>query len=568
LLEKICWFQVLCEDLTDLGATRQLDATGPLAKVPDWGRALLSRDVFSVENGNRFAQSTLDLEMQEADEVNQAEQQPPLADQKALAQALNTPTDDTITIDPDGHATVRVIGPGTFLAASQRHLLNAIQQCDYWMRDLLGDADQAAQFETQMTSTFGSLPHFVIASYRFPRPPGSAREEVDVTLRERSASWFVTDLPPDPFLEYFFSDPADFRVLNDFYNAGEPAGTVYDLPRRRDMIGHLHIDPRWHVSNYSPPGSKASLLKRAYFQQLQELDPDSCPLAEAVIEADQSVANGETPTQKMAILNRFMDYCVAPYHLLLSPPDNPDLGNADLETIYKKEAPLVPDVYFRLGTLLRKEGRDDDAAEADRKGAARAFDDVLVANSVGPLIDYDLAHGKPDEALAMAKRAAQVYSEQGMLTYVKVLEKLNHLDEAESWAKNLNDQYADNQGLLALYVAHPEHFPKQADDLKKKTLPQGQAKVSINSFSGPPATGAVFTSASQLLTDSGLEQGDVVVAFNSIKVESMSQYDYIRAQMSGTDMDLIVWHDNEYREIHASPPDHMFGVGMSDYPVH
>jgi hypothetical protein len=378
----------------------------------------------------------------------------------------------------------------------------------------------------------------------------------------------VTELPPELFFEFFLNDSADFRVLNDFYNAGEPIGTVYDLIRHRDMIEQLHIDPRWHVSNYSPPGTKAAPLKRAYLQQLQGIDPDSCPLAEAVIEADQSVENGETPAQQMAILTRFMDYCVAPYHLLLSNPDNPNLGNADLETIYGKEAQLVPDTYFMLGRLLRKEGRDDDAAQADRKGAAQAFDAVLVANSVGPLVDYDLAHGKTDEALAMAKRAADVYSEGGILTYIDVLQKLNHLEEAEKWAKDLQDRYGDDQALTALYVAHPEHFPKQADDLKKQAFPQGQTTVSINSFSGPPTNGSVFTSASHLLTDLGLEPGDIVVALNSIKVENTKQYDFVRAQMTGSDMDLIVWHDTEYREIHASPPNHRFYVEMQDYPPH
>jgi hypothetical protein len=566
LLMKIAWFQILCADLTDLDATSRLDHLGDPPKVPDWGRALMNRHALSVETENRFAQETFALELQEATEVAQAENWP-LSGPTALPDSLSAQDNETIVVDATGNPTVHVIGAGTFFSASRRHLLNTMLKTDDWLKNKLGVPDEGAKFETAMNTTFEKLPLYDVVALQYPGPNKMPRPKLDEVLRARNARWEITDLPPTFALSDFSNDAADERLLNDFYLSDEPCGTVYDFLHRRDMLELLRIPPRWHLANDAQTPDQISEVKRDYLQQLQLLNPDSCPLVEEIILSDHGIGTGENGQQAIAALSRFMDYDVSPFHMLRYAQPDFDLSDADLETIYRKEALLEPETYFALGQLLRKEGRDDDAAEADRKGAAQAFDHVLIANSVEPLVDYDLTHGKTDEALALAKSAADVYSEQGILTYIEILQKLNRLDEAETWAKNLQDRYDDNQALISLYAAHPDHFQNQADALKKKNFPEGQVSVSINSFSGPPAGGAVFTSINPLLTNSGLETGDVIVALNSIKVENLSQYYYVRAQTSGNDMDLIVWHDHEYREIDVSPPDHRFGVGMSDYPV-
>jgi tetratricopeptide (TPR) repeat protein len=565
LLMKIAWFQVLCADLSDLGATSHLDETGDLAKVPDWGRAVLGKN-FSVENGNRFAQSTLALEMQEATDVEKAEGQP-LSGDGALETALTAAEDETVVVDPDHNVTIHVIGSGTFLAASRRHILNAVLKSDHWMRHLLGVPDEARQFEAQATTSFKDLPHFVLVAQHFPNLDGSRHAQLEEILRSKSVQWQLTELPPSLLFDNLLSDSADYRLLSDFYQAGEPLGTVYDFSRHGEMLRLLHIGPRWHVPNDAQSPAKAYQARRAYFEQLQTLNPDSCPLTEAIVDSDHGIGSGETSTQAIASLKRFMDYCITPFHSLLAAMPSFELSDSDLETIYDKEAVLEPDIYFTLGNLLRKQGRIDEAAEADRKGVAQAHDQVLVANSIQPLIDYDLAHNNTDEALALGKRGADVYSADGILSYVTVLTKLNRLDDAETWAKNLQDRYGYDGPLIDLYVTHSAHFQSQFDAIKKQSFPNGMTSVSLNSFSGPPTQGAVYAESSPLLIDSGLDQGDVVVALNSTKIESLKQYDFIRDTLPGSDMDLIVWDKGQYREVHASPPNHLFGVNMNDYPA-
>ena len=566
LLTKLAWFQVLNRDLSDLPAMAKLDKTGDLAKVPDWGRILLNQPGFSVDTGNRFAQATLGLELQEAVEVAKAENQP-AADKAALVEALKSPRDATVTADTSGKMTIRVIGRGTFLAGTRRHLFNTILKTDKWLREMLGVPEEAAQFETSMTTAFGNLPFFELVTHRFPNPDKTQPPMLIKVLREKDVVWNLRDVPEGVAFDDFFYDSADTQVLNDFYLDGEPLGTAYDLPLRMTMLTNLRVDPRWHISNYAPSAKDRFEVKRNYLAQLQKLQPDSAFLAEQLVQWNHDVNGGETGAEALATLKPYMDYDETPYNILLAKQPGFSFSNSDLETIYNKEASLEPDTYFALGKLLRDEGRADDAAEADRKGVAQAYDQVGVANSIEPLVEYDEAHGKMDEALALAKRASDdVGSGNGMWTYGKVLEKLNRLDEAEATLKDLKDRYDAGQPLINLYLAHRDHFRKQVEAVTQDTFPQGQASVSLTSFSGPPETGAVFSSYSQGLTDAGLNENDVVVALNSTKVENMKQYDFVRGSLVGNDMDLIVWHQGQYEEIHASPPQHMFGADMSDYP--
>jgi hypothetical protein len=568
LLAKIAWFQVLCDDLPDLAATSRLDKLGRPASIPDWGRALFSGLGFSVENGNRFAQSTLALELKETADISQ-EEGVPIADEQDLIGALTAMEGDTVVFDPHGNTRIEVVGRSTFMAASRRHVLDAIQKIDTYLRKYVGDPDGAAAFEAQMVTSFQQVPYFGLVAYAFPNPDGGRHANVDDTLRERNAKWELPALPPSLLVDFLATDFADMPAWNRFYNAGEPIGTVYDLDRRTDTIGRLHIDAHWHLPPTEPLPDRINQSKRRYYEQLRPLNPVSCVLAEAVVLSNHDVVSGDTTEQAITELASFMKYSVAPFQAILNgyPPFH--LSDEQREALYTQEAVLKPDVYFALGQLLRSENRADDAAADDRRGAALAYDQVGVANSVGPLIDYDLAHDQEEEALEMARRASEVGSEQGLWDYMSLLERFKHLDKAETVALEIKERYDDDKPLTQLYAANEKHFLRQVVAFKRQYFPAGMKKVSLSSFSKPPEQGDAFTTSSPILTDAGLQTGDVVVALNSIKIDNDHQYTFVREQLPAgdTDMDLIVWHQNQYCEIHASPPSHFFGVTMSDYPV-
>ena len=566
LLTKIAWFQILCADLPDLVASAKFDKLGAPIPVPDWNRAILNRPTFSVESGNRFAEAAIDLELREATDVAHEENMP-ITDESSMKHALATFEDDTVAFDAKNNPVIKVIGFHTFMAATRRHLLNTVGKTDEYMRNYLGDPDGAAAFETQVTSLMQDMPYFVTVATKFPTPDGSTHETIDGILRSRGATWGVADLPPAALVGAFVVDYADMPLWNQFYGAGEPVGTVYDLPHRQDAIDRLHVDADWHRDPSDPLPQTILDGRRHYYTRLLPLSPDSCPLAIARVTTNHGIGTGDTAEQAIAELKPFMDYCIGPFDTLLQSQPGFALTDDQEEMLLRKEAALNPDIYFRLGTLLRNQNRLDEAAEADRKGAAQAYDQVAVANSVRPLIDYDMAHSRTDEALALAKKAADVYSADGINTYMTVLEKLGRLDEAAKWGRDLRDRYGYTSPLSALYFAHPDHFSPQLEALRKEIFPAGTTTVSLTSFSGPPNQGEVFTSASPLLTNAGLQQGDVVVALNSVKIENDAQYCFIRDGLRGPDLDLIVWNGSQYRDVHASPPGHMFNVTMATYPL-
>ena len=89
--------------------------------------------------------------------------------------------------------------------------------------------------------------------------------------------------------------------------------------------------------------------------------------------------------------------------------------------------------------------------------------------------------------------------------------------------------------------------------------------MALKDFHSPPTDGVVFKEQSDLMTAVGLKEGDVIVAVYGTRVHNTAQYEYGRGMRGASEMDLIVWQGDAYREIKASPPNHLFGVDIGDY---
>jgi hypothetical protein len=242
------------------------------------------------------------------------------------------------------------------------------------------------------------------------------------------------------------------------------------------------------------------------------------------------------------------------------------ISEDDHAVLMQKHVLLDPVQYFALGIELRRKGKIDEAAAADRNGFEHGFDQVLMSVSIDSLVDYDYDHGRKDEAEMVAKRAADVGSRGGLHTYQRLLEKLGRLDEAEQLAQAIKDRYDDPMELAALYAAHPEHFGDKSIQASREAFPKGMTKVDLSHFQGPPTAGCVYTTDSDLLRQGGLQPGDIVVAFDSYKIESMAQYNYVRALSADPRMHLIIWRNGHYLPMSTSAPNRLFQVTLDDYP--
>ncbi len=259
-----------------------------------------------------------------------------------------------------------------------------------------------------------------------------------------------------------------------------------------------------------------------------------------------------------------MDYNMKPI-LRVTTLDTDHLSDADREKYLRKDTAFQPEAYFSLGLLLRGEGRMDEAAEMDRKGATTWDDAVGVSDCVMALVDYDLTHGKTDEALELAKRAGDTASELGLATYSMALERLGRVDEAEKAMQQLVDMYSDAFWIKDFYIRNRDKYPDKYTSALNEAFPDGLVKASLGDFSDPPQSGAEITTSTAQLVAAHLQPGDVVVALDEYRVGSEPQYMLVRALKGDSNMDFIIWRGSKYLEVRSFAPGRRMMVEIHDY---
>jgi hypothetical protein len=207
----------------------------------------------------------------------------------------------------------------------------------------------------------------------------------------------------------------------------------------------------------------------------------------------------------------------------------------------------------------------DEAAAAGRKGFDEADDQVGMSNRIGPLVDYYFDHGRRDQALLVAQRAAAVDSECGLLTYFHLLEKLGRLTDAADCAHDIFTRYGEHTALDQLYAAHSDFFHDQNGILVQGLFPRGLLKVDLSHFTAAPSAGCKITGNSETLLESGLRPNDVIVAVDGYLVENARQFGYVSALKNDPHIEIIVWRNSRYMTAHTSAPGRDFGVTLENY---
>jgi tetratricopeptide (TPR) repeat protein len=546
LLVKIIWAQVLSDNFDDTIAMTYLDRMGTLEDVPDWGRALITEgDEPDVDVGHRFCASTLGLEFKELKSILAAEGDA-LQNNVPLRDIFNHPVGPSVAVDASGKTTSQVIGTDLFKDIAERHIISAIWQMHFWLRNSWGVPDQDAKFIQEMTTLFrGTRREQYVAL--FLNASGSNDFPTTGSLRDD-----VADIPPCFSLHLTWPE-SDCTRLIPYFGWGIPFGAPFEMKQR------------WRVTLNALTSHHQRDPNAPTFKDLIPLAPDSYTLPSWNILTNQQLHIPNTEKDEKAALEQFFDYNTNSLGFFRRLSDNQsDFDEATKEEILRKQTVLDPDEFYTLGNYLIDHGKADEAADAFRKGAAQGADQVLFANSIRPLVEYDFNHGQLDEAMSMAKKAADVYSANGIQTYIWLLCKLDHYDQAEDWAGKLDERYG-GQEKSYFYAAHADHFPDQFAAEVKKRFPDGMNSVSLASFTVPPTQGCTFSTSSPELQRAGLHAGDVAVALDSHPVVNMDTYYFARAMSDAPVMDLIVWQNGKYVEVKASPPSRRFGNKLADY---
>jgi tetratricopeptide (TPR) repeat protein len=596
LLLKIAWFKILKLDLFSEVAAKRLEQvvpqppqdpnappdqqkTNPETLIPDWGR-IAGRSPFYDQSGDdvKNAEYRLDLEFHELDEILKTEGSTPF-NLENLASIFSERETNTISHDADGKTVVHVIGPGSFKAASLRHIFAGLIS-KRLIPDPAGESDQdpaqAQNSFTKMDSLFQGVPGYELARLHlgFVEPDESKKQYADWVAAKKT--WRVWEVPYG-----LVRDMPGYTHVEAFYRHAVPFGTVYDtdLDRRYGFINAVNpeVMPPFDtpelekikklpiqeanlaIENYS---NKYNAILRAteakspkpFEQELLKLAPDEYILAQDHVPNDKLIT----------AVAPFLDYCLNPIGRI-EDLDSEHLSDADREMIVRKHVALDPGFGFRAAEVLRENGNPDEAAEMERRAIPAIDNPIGLSNAVMPLVIYDLEHGQKDEALALAQKAGNVASELGLATYCYAMEYVGRFDEAEAAANQLKTMYSNDSFIYTLHVRHKDHYPDLYANAVEEAYPNGFVRVTLADFSVAPKAGCLIKSSSDLLAEARLQPGDVIVALDGYRVDSDVQYGFARAMTMNCNMDFIIWRNGKYLEIKAFVPDRRMFIETGDY---
>jgi predicted metalloprotease with PDZ domain len=173
--------------------------------------------------------------------------------------------------------------------------------------------------------------------------------------------------------------------------------------------------------------------------------------------------------------------------------------------------------------------------------------------------------------MELADQAAEVYSYSGLLAKAELLESLGKFSDAWEYFLKLEERYNNSEDLMAFILrykakTHDTRYDGELQGRLKKIFPNGLEKVGLKNFSGAPADGVIIQQENTLVTAAGLRKGDIIVALYGIRAHNFEQYSYARETTTNAQMDLIVWQQNHYTEMKASPPNHRFDADFATYP--
>jgi hypothetical protein len=234
-------------------------------------------------------------------------------------------------------------------------------------------------------------------------------------------------------------------------------------------------------------------------------------------------------------------------------------------------AELDPAKYFILVNYLMKRNDDDKTARYIVKGTLEDPDRVRASYYASWLIKYYLKKGWIEDARKEADFAGDVYSSVGLLAKAEFFESVRDYTNAYTWYANNEERYGDSSSLINFCLRYKvltgdARFDDQVHARIGKIFPNGIEKIRPDDLKSPPQDGVVVESESDLSRAAGIKQNNVIVAIDGVRVHDCRQYDYERALSNDPELDLMVWQGDGYHEIKASPPHHLFGVDLGNYP--
>lgn len=506
---------------------------------------------FSVQLGHDLLDVSLPKEFQEIASIYQLSHNQKI-EKGRLVNALNQMPEGCFSTNSENQIYVRIIGWGQWAMFFQRHLCLEIEQDFEFLEKKWGVPDDAASFCDEYNSYFDGL-----RLYPFVRRFNCTNAEtyhsaVDDCFKVTITSpqlvpaecwnylWYTTTVAP-------FYAPYPSAHISDWHKHNPPPGTAYNSRPRMD-----------HRSLTQRPDSEM------LFERLHELAPYDCNITYHILETKYH--NAPTYEEAAALFQPVLPYVYYAMETVAKTiQDQPE----KYESLMAKAGEIDPPEYFVLGDYFKDRHEDDKAAKYYEKAYQLDLDAVQVANGAGWLVQYYLKNGRTNDASHLADFVGGVYSYSGLATKAQFLEDIGDYDGAFEWFLKIQDRYNDSGPVTAFCNRYKiktgdARFENELQRRMGNLFPKGIEKASIGNFRSAPRDGVSINGENDLIRNSGMKSGDVIVAINGIRVHNFAQYSFER-EMGPSEMDLIVWQGDAYHEIKANPPNHRFGVDFSDY---
>lgn len=543
LLEQLAWFRVAAGSVDPDFATRKLPRSLS-GDVSDWANIAMQYTQ-SIASGHQFAATSIVGEMKEIAAVWAALMHKPL-EASQLADQLNASPHVVLPLKSD--SSLEVLGWPDWAAYYQRHVCHSLYRTMDFLMDRWGVPDDAKTFWTETRKYFSKLELYPLVEVRWTQEV-NVRHAAAAAVIDLSANHpeLITTVNWGLSMQGGSDGPAVQMSPADMWlRSPVPFGTTYDYSAR-------HIMTRLHANQ-----------NEAFFDNMKELSPWN----------DEILDNWGfhhfhkkefTADELREIFSAIKDYNLPIMRSIASKEKDPQAYSAAMKPICE----LDPNQHIDLGYYFADHNQPEQAAVEFRIAFEKATDRVMMANCSEWIVDYDFTHGNKEEAERIASYAAEVYSERGLETMSRLMEREGKLDEAEDYFLKIKERYEEAGPLTAFYMRHVSESKRYADAsaaIVKTAFPSGMEHVSIADFKDHPVDGAQFSGNTESLFRNGLQPGDVCVAIEGVRVHNQVQYTFVRDQEStNSNFTVIVWSRGQYREIKANAPNRRFGCDLVDY---
>jgi tetratricopeptide (TPR) repeat protein len=506
---------------------------------------------YSVGVGHQLRELSLPHEMREIVEVcTLSRGKAPAKDQMIIA--LNELPERCFTRTANG-VEVRVIGWGQWAMFLQRHLCHTLEHNFEFLHRKWGVPDMAKEFDNEITKAFGGLRLYPFVAKYNCTTTNAYHKAVEAGLPVTVATPHLVS--PEIWNSicnstYFASRyiPIPNPHINEWHRHNPPPGTAYN-PRAR----------LYHPSLVDRPDAPA------FIEQLYSRAPHDRDLAEWVVKLKYN--KKATFDQTEEIFRPVLDYSMHQNYVLAQMVTN---DPPRYEKVMLKYSSMESSGYLLLGRYFAYRNQDEKAAGYYEKGIELSTDEVSVAGRCGWLVHYYFHKGEVKKAEALANRAAETYSYDGLKTKAELLEVQEKDLEAYDYYWKMEERYNDGWPLAAFCIRYKTktgdpRFDKEVQKRLKLLFPRGLEKVTPKSFKGIPDEGVMVYTENELVLQAGLKKGDIIVGLDGLKVYAMMQYQYLREKTTNAPLDLIVWNGREYVEIKANPPNRRFKANFDDY---